>query len=345
MNMLTPFKADRNRKTCFGLIAAIIIFLASCPLFLNNYWLLALNNIGLYSILALSLNIVLGQTGLFNMGHTAFYAVGAYTTAILNTNFDIPVLWLLPVSGGLAALAALLVAWPVIRLRGDYLLIVTIALVEILCITLDNDIFGITGGTNGIYGIDRPVLFGIKIFKEWQFFYLIWGVLGITIILFSLLEKSRFGRALNYIKQDETAAEGSGISTAAYKMMAFTFAAFWAGMAGTLFAAKMTTVSTGSFTFSESAMLFAIVILGGAGSIRGVLLATFVLIGLQTAFSDLKSFRLLVFGAAMVVMMLLRPQGILPPKPHRYKVDQYLADLPEPAFSPKEQTTREVKGI
>ena len=91
---------------------------------------------------------------------------------------------------------------PVIRLRGDYLLIVTIALVEILCIALDNDIMGLTGGTNGIYGISRPVIFGIRIFKEWQFFYLIWGFLGITIILFSLLEKSRFGRARNYIKQD-----------------------------------------------------------------------------------------------------------------------------------------------
>ena len=169
--------------------------------------------------------------------------------------------------------------------------------------------------------------------------------MGITIILFSLLEKSRFGRALNYIKQDETAAEGSGISTASYKMMAFTFAAFWAGMAGTLFATKMTTVSTGSFSFAESAMLFACVILGGAGSIRGVLLATFLLIGLQTAFSELKSFRLLVFGAAMVAMMLLRPQGIMPPKPHKYNVDKFMSDLPEPAFSPKEQTSKEVKGI
>ncbi len=328
-----------------GIYVVIFLALALCPLFLNNYWLLALNNIGLYAVLALSLNIVLGNTGLFNMGHMAFYAIGAYTTAILNTQFQVPVLWLMPISGLFAGIAALFVAWPVIRLRGDYLLIVTIAVVEIVCIALENDIFGITGGSNGIFGIDRPMLFGIKIFREWQFFYLIWGFLGLTMILFHLLEKSRFGRALNYIKQDETAAEGSGISTAHYKMMAFIFAAFWAGMAGTLYAAKMNTVSPGSFTFGESAMLFAIVILGGAGSIRGVLLATFVLIGLQTAFSDLKSARLLVFGAAMVAMMILRPQGILPPKPQKYKVDEYLTDLPEPAFSPKEQSAKEVKGI
>lgn len=334
-----------SKRTYFCICLCIIALLAICPAFLNNYWLLALNNIGLYAILALSLNIVLGQTGLFNMGHTAFYAVGAYTAAILNTNFQIPIIWLLPVSGFFAAMLALLVAWPVIRLRGDYLLIVTIAVVEILCITLDNDIYGLTGGTNGIYGIDRPVLFGIRIFKEWQFFYLIWGFLGFTVIVFHLLEKSRFGRALNYIKQDETAAEGSGVATAQYKMMAFTLAAFWAGMAGTLFAAKMTTVSTGSFSFGESALLFAIVILGGAGSIRGVLLATFILIGLQTAFSDLKSARLLVFGATMVVMMILRPQGILPPKPHKYKVDAFMSDLPEPAFLPEDQSAKEVKGI
>lgn len=336
--------SKRLQLMIYGLI---IIALLLCPAFLNNYWLLALNNIGLYALLALSLNIVLGNAGLFNMGHTAFYAVGAYTTAIINTQFQVPVLWLLPVSGLFAAIAALLVAWPVIRLRGDYLLIVTIAVVEILCIALNNDIFGITGGTNGIYGIDRPLLFGFKIFKEWHFFYLIWGFVGITVLLFSLLQKSRFGRALNYIKQDETAAEGSGVSTAQYKLMAFTLAAFWAGMAGTLFAAKMTTVSTGSFTFGESALLFAIVILGGSGSIRGVLFGTFILIGLQTALSDFKSARLLLFGLAMVVMMILRPQGILPPRPQRYKVDKYLAELPDAAelLRPKEPTTQEVRGI
>ena len=161
-----------------GIYVVIFLALALCPLFLNNYWLLALNNIGLYAVLALSLNIVLGNTGLFNMGHMAFYAIGAYTTAILNTQFQVPVLWLMPISGLFAGIAALFVAWPVIRLRGDYLLIVTIAVVEIVCIALENDIFGITGGSNGIFGIDRPMLFGIKIFREWQFFYLIWGFLG-----------------------------------------------------------------------------------------------------------------------------------------------------------------------
>ena len=117
-------------RTNLAVYFIIFLTLTLCPLFLNNYWLLALNNIGLYAVLALSLNIVLGNTGLFNMGHMAFYAIGAYTTAILNTQFQVPVLWLMPISGIFAGIAALFVAWPVIRLRGDYLLIVTIAVVK-----------------------------------------------------------------------------------------------------------------------------------------------------------------------------------------------------------------------
>jgi branched-chain amino acid transport system permease protein len=292
--------------------------LAVCPLILDTYWTDVLNNVGLYAILALSLNVILGLAGLFHMGHAAFYAVGAYTTAILNTVYGVPVLWTMPVAGLLAGIFAALVARPIIHLRGDYLLIVTIGVVEIVRIALINNIFGITGGANGIFGIARPMLLGFKLTKPMHFFYLIWILTGVSIFLFRRLELSRFGRALRYIKEDETAAAGSGIDVAGYKLAAFVIGAVWAGMTGTIFAAKMTIISPESFTFWESVVLFTIVILGGSGNIWGVLVGAFLLVGLPELFRDFAQYRMLVFGAAMVAMMIFRNGGLLPPRPPQY---------------------------
>jgi branched-chain amino acid transport system permease protein len=141
-----------HRKIIYGVVTALLVM---SPLFLNKYWVDVLNNVGLYAILGLSLNIIVGHAGLFNLGHAAFYAVGAYTAAILNTRFNIPVLWLLPLCALSAGLFAAIVMRPIIHLRGDYLCIVTIGLGEIVRIALINDVFGITGGANGIFGIDR----------------------------------------------------------------------------------------------------------------------------------------------------------------------------------------------
>ena len=304
------------------LAGALFALLLCAPLALDRYWVDVLNSIGLYAILGLSLNIILGYAGMFHMGHAAFYAIGAYTTAILNTSYGVPVLWTLPLSGLAAALFALAVARPIIHLRGDYLLIVTIGMVEIVRIALINDVFGITGGANGIFGIDRPQLFGFKIRQPQHFFYLIWLFVGLTILLFSLLENSRFGRALNYLREDEVAAEGSGINTAAYKLAAFVLGAGWAGMAGTIFAAKMTIISPESFSFWESVLLFMIVILGGAGNIAGVILGAFLVVGLPEVFRDFASARMLFYGLAMMFMMIYRTQGILPPRPRVYRLDR-----------------------
>jgi branched-chain amino acid transport system permease protein len=302
----------------FGLAMAVM------PQFLNMYWVDVLNNVGLYAILALSLNLILGHAGLFHMGHAAFYAVGAYTTAVLNTVYHIPILWLLPVSGVLAALFAVVVARPIIHLRGDYLLIVTIGIVEIVRIALINNVFGLTGGANGIFGISRPELFGLKIRRPHEFYYYIWMFAAVTVYLFYRLENSRFGRALNYIKEDEVAAQGSGINTAHYKLIAFVIGAFWAGMAGNIFASKMTIISPESFSFWESVILFTIVILGGSGSIRGVILGSFLIIGLPELFRGFASARMLVFGAAMMAMMVFRTEGILPPLPRVYPLDKLI---------------------
>ena len=290
----------------------LTVVMAVLPFGMNTYWTEVAVNVGLYALLALSLNVILGQAGIFHMGHAAFYAVGAYVTAILNTQYQIPILLLIPVAGAAAALFALVVARPIIHLRGDYLLIVTIGIVEIVRIALVNDVFGLTGGSNGIFGIARPELFGIKIRKAIQFYYLIWIMVGFTVLLFHWLSESRFGRALNCIKEDDTAAEGCGMDVGHLKLMAFVIGAFWAGMAGNLFAAKMTIISPSSFTFWESVVVFAVVILSG-GSQIGVLLGTFLIVALPEMFRDFASARMLVFGLAMMIMMVVRPQGLLPP--------------------------------
>ena len=308
-------------KRYYPVLVAVLV--AVLPLGMNTYWTEVAVNVGLYALLALSLNVILGQAGIFHMGHAAFYAVGAYVTAILNTHYQIPILLLIPVAGAAAALFALIVARPIIHLRGDYLLIVTIGIVEIVRIALINDVFGLTGGANGIFGIARPELFGIKIRKAIQFYYLIWIMVGLTVLLFHWLSESRFGRALNCIKEDDTAAEGCGMDVAHLKLMAFVIGAFWAVMAGNLFAAKMTIISPSSFTFWESVVVFAVVILSG-GSQIGVLLGTFLIVALPEMFRDFASARMLVFGLAMMIMMVVRPQGLLPPSPRRYDVRRLL---------------------
>ncbi|SHN66184.1 branched-chain amino acid ABC transporter permease [Desulfovibrio litoralis] len=313
------------------LYAGYIIFWIGILLFpqlTSAYHTDVLNSVGMYISLALSLNLILGQSGLFHMGHTAFYAVGAYVTGILATQYGFSIIQTLPFAGICAAILAFLLARPIIHLRGDYFLIVTIGIVEIVRITLTNDIGGLTGGANGIFGIAKPVLFGIKISKTIDFYYLIWFFVGLSILVFASLNNSRFGRALNYIREDETAAAGSGINTTNYKLLAFVIGAFWAGLCGTIFASKMSIISPGSFSFDESVKLFAIVILGGSGSIRGVILGSFLIIGLPELFRDLESARMLFFGLAMVVMMIFRPQGLLPERMRKYNVKNLVGIFP-----------------
>lgn len=302
------------------LYLALGLLICFLPLVLNPYWTDVCVMIGLYALLSLSLNVMLGQAGIFNMGHAAFFAVGAYVTAILNTTYAWPIFMIMPLAALAAGIFGLLVARPIIHLRGDYLLIVTIGIVEIVRIALVNDVFGLTGGANGIFGISRPVFFGFRIVRGIAFYYLVWGMACISLLLFHGLWHSRFGRALNYIKEDDVAAEGSGVNVTGYKLQAFTLGAAWAGMAGALYAAKMVTIAPESFNFMESVILFAVVILSG-GSQAGVLVSVFLFIGLPEALRDFSEARMLIFGLAMMVMMIWRPQGLLPPLPRRYRVN------------------------
>jgi len=291
-----------------GLIALAILL----PLPLGNYYRSVLWRTGLYVMLGLSLNIVVGYAGLFQLGHAAFYALGAYTAALLNLYLDVPLLLTLPASIIVAALCGYLITRPILHLRGDYLCIVTIAFGEVVRLVLVNNLFGITGGANGLSGIDRPVLFGLDWRQPIYHYYLMLVFLGVTIFIVQRLEHSRLGRAWMYVREDEVAAEAMGVDTTRVKLLAFVLGSGWAGLAGALYAGKITVISPDMSKFMESVIMFCIVVLGGAGSIPGVLVGTLGMITLPELFRPLKDWRDAWLGFAMVTMMILRPEGLWP---------------------------------
>ena len=296
-------------------IFIVIIILSVSPFRMNNYWIDVFFFFGIYALLGLSLNIVLGEVGLFDLGHMGFMAIGAYTTAILNTHFGIPIIFLMPVSALAAAGFAWLVCSPIIHLRGDYLCIVTIGIGEIVRLTLINNPFGITGGPNGVFGIDFLSFGGpLVIDSSIESYFVIWIVVGLTILALINLQRSRIGRAWNCIREDEIAAESTGIDFRYYKLLAFVLGAGLAGIAGNIYASKLMIVSPESFSFIESCMLFCIVLIGGMGSIPGIIIGSAAVSLFPEIFRAFARYRMLIFGAAMVIMMVFRPGGIWPRK-------------------------------
>jgi len=296
-------------------IFVVMALLAVSPFMMNNYWIDVFFFFGIYALLGLSLNLVLGEVGLFDLGHMGFMAIGAYTTAILNTHFGIPIIFLMPVSALTAAGFAWLVCSPIIHLRGDYLCIVTIGMGEIIRLILINNPFGITGGPNGVFGIDFLSLGGpLIIDSSIESYFVIWIVVGLTIFALINLQRSRVGRAWNCIREDEIAAESTGIDVRYYKLLAFVLGAGLAGVAGNIYASKLMIVSPESFSFMESCMLFCIVLIGGMGSIPGVIIGSAAVSLFPEIFRAFAKYRMLIFGAAMVIMMIFRPGGIWPRK-------------------------------
>jgi branched-chain amino acid transport system permease protein len=276
----------------------------------NRYYVDVAALTGLYVMLGLGLNIVVGYAGLLDLGYVAFYAIGAYTTAILSKNFEWSFWAAIPVSAAGAAVAGVLLGLPVLRMRGDYLAMVTLGFGEIVRIVLNNLEF--TGGPNGIIAIPRPRI-GEFILKEpMHFYYLILAFCILTIIGVSRLRSSRIGRAWTYIREDELAAEMSGISVLQMKLLAFALGATWSGFAGAIFAAKMRLVAPESFTWVESFVILCIVVVGGMGSIPGVVAGAAVMIVLPEILRGFSQYRMFAFGAVLVLAMLFRPQGLVP---------------------------------
>ncbi len=291
-------------------LAVVIAFLLLLPLFLNDYYRDIMTLTCMYVVLALGLNIVVGQAGLLNLGYVAFYAIGAYTYAILSTVYGLS-FWPGLIAGALVASAfAVLLGLPTLRLRGDYFAIVTLGLGEITRIILTNwD--SVTNGPNGIARIGRPVLAGYTLRTTLDFYYLILFIAIVTAFAMHRLMDSRIGRAWIAIREDETAAEAMGINTFRLKLLAFVLGSAWAGLVGVFFAAKMAFVSPESFTFFESVLILCMVVLGGMGSIPGIILGAILLIALPEIFREFQDYRMLAFGVALVLMMIFKPQGLL----------------------------------
>ena len=302
-----------------GLIVALIY-----PQFAGRYGTDVAISVLLYICLGLGLNVVVGLAGMLDLGYIAFYGVGAYTYAILNTTYGLGFWICLPMSAFFACVAGCIVGYPTLRMRGDYLAIVTLGFGEIIRIILNNWM-ELTNGPNGILGV-KPIGIFWPIFENgftfehlWMkklqlFYYFALGLAIVAAICVYRLNFSRVGRAWESIREDETAAELMGVNTFIYKLLAYAMGAIFAGLAGAFFAARMRFVSPESFTFLESAMVLCMVVLGGMGSIPGIILGVAALIALPEVFRQFESYRMLVFGATMVIMMLFRPAGLIPAK-------------------------------
>jgi branched-chain amino acid transport system permease protein len=312
--------ADAPRWQRWGvyLLALVIAIIAPSDFiaaFMSPYtdWTsLLFNPIGTFVLLAIGLNIVVGQAGLLDLGFVAFYAIGAYTVAYLGTAFGWS-FWPTMVLGVvLAATSGVILGAPTLRLRGDYLAIVTLGFGEIVRITAVNT--PAIGGARGITPIPHPPpLFGVEFkLNPLPYYYLILVFIILAIVFSLRLQRSRVGRAWTAIREDEDAAELMGVPTFKFKLLAFAIGAMVGGLAGTIFASKVIFIAPTNFPFILSATILAAVLLGGSGNLPGVILGAFVIAWLPERFRGFADYRILVFGAALVLTMALRPQGLLP---------------------------------
>ncbi|RJQ75587.1 MAG: branched-chain amino acid ABC transporter permease [Desulfobacteraceae bacterium] len=300
----------RIARPVLGLMA---IFFLSIPLLFSWHKMTIMTNALIYAVIALGLNIVVGLAGLLDLGYVAFFAVGAYSYALLNYHFGIGFWMALPIGGALGTFFGILLGFPVLRLRGDYLAIVTLGFGEIIRLVLENwNEFSF--GPSGIDNIPPPGLFGLDLtLKQTHVFiyYLMVALTLFTIAVVRRLKDSRMGRAWIALREDEVACQAMGIDKTRTKLSAFALGATWAGMGGVVFAAKQKFINPYSFTIWESILILCIVVLGGMGSIAGVVIAAILLIILPESLKVFSDYRWLVFGAVLVMMMIFRPGGIV----------------------------------
>lgn len=342
------------RPHAHRLMIAAIVFASILPIlpFSNRYVVDLATGVMIYIMLGWGLNIVVGLAGLLDLGYVAFYAMGAYSYALLALTFDLSFWVCLPLAGLLAALLGVLLGFPVLRLRGDYLAIVTLGFGEMIRIILLNW-HQLTGGPNGISGIPRPSLFGLPFtrnpeegvtafhqFLAWEyagvhrviFLYYLILILALLTNLFTIrIRRLPIGRAWEALREDEIACRSLGINPTNTKLTAFGIGAMFGGFAGAFFATRQGFISPESFTFIESATILAIVVLGGMGSQIGIVIAAIVLIMLPEMGREFAEFRMLLFGATMVLIMAWRPGGLLS---HREPVIRLPENVPGNSVDP-----------
>ncbi len=290
--------------------ALLVVVVLAMPLVANNYVLNTFSDVWFYVIVCLGLNIVVGYAGLLDLGYAAFFAVGAYTTAILTSTFGMNFWLTIPFAMFFAAVSGVIIGGPTLRLRSDYLAIVTLGFGEIVRLTARN--LDITGGSGGIYGIERPFFFGIEMNGSIHFYYAFLMLAFLAIFVSYRLQYSRLGRAWQYVREDEDAAEAMGINRVRVKLSAYVIGAVFGGVAGSFFAVKMTAISPETFMFTQSILILLGVVIGGMGKIPGVICGAFIIVLFPEVFRFVGDMRLLAFAIIMLVIMLKRPQGLWP---------------------------------
>lgn len=310
-------KSVAFKYTRYILIGVGVVLLVIAPLFLGQYWTYTLGLVGIYVILGVGLNVVVGLAGLLDLGYVAFFAIGAYTVALLTAPTPHGIMmsfWLaLPIGVALAATAGVLLGVPVLRMRGDYLAIVTLGFGEIIRILSTSDVLTtFTGGPRGVRNVGSPTLLGLDLSN--YFYHLILLAIVLVVVLSTRLQNSRVGRAWMAMRDDEDVAQAMGIHVLKYKLLAFAIGASFAGLGGVLFASRNLFTGPDDHILLVSINVLCLVIVGGMGSIPGVVLGALVLKGLPEVLRELKDYRMLAFGTLLVVMMILRPEGLWPSK-------------------------------
>ncbi len=302
---------------------AIVAILALIPLFISNlYYIQILIFIGIYSILALSLNLLNGYVGLLSIGHAAFYGIGAYASAKLVMEVGLPFPLAMLGSGIIAGVFGYLIAKPTLRLSGIYMTLATLGFNMIFFLVLQNWM-SFTNGPLGIMDIPPPSIFGYVIESRIQYYYLIFFLVLLTIGSMHRLMTCRFGRALVGIRENELAAEAMGVHTTRYKIQAFVLAAFYAGIAGSYYAHFIKYISPDSFYIYESFILLAMLAFGGQGNLIGPVVGAAILIIIPEVFRFLQEYRMLVYGSVLVIMMLVRRQGLLGGKSYSLRLTRF----------------------
>jgi branched-chain amino acid transport system permease protein len=298
-------------------MGVILLLLVLLPRTWGSYWNYIMGTVGIYVLLGLGLNIIVGFSGQLVLGYVAFFAIGAYSFALvtapephnLQWNFWIALL----VAVVASALSGILIGLPIMRLRGDYLAIVTLGFGEIIRILLKSDwLKDFTLGPRGVRDIAGPTLFGKSFSSDVDYMYLIILAVLLSIFLARRWQESHVGRAWLAISQDETVAQATGVDTYKYKLLALALGAAFAGLGGALFASRNQFTGPEDHALMVSINVLCLVIVGGMGSIPGVILGAFTLKGLPEILRELESYRMLVFGALLVVMMIIRPEGLWP---------------------------------
>ena len=290
----------------FALVTLLVGVLFRDQSYLMRVGILAL----LYGVLTVSLNLVNGFTGLFSLGHAAFYGIGAYASGLLALRLGWPFPLALVAAGVVAAFFGLLLSLPSLRLRGIYLAIVTLAFAEIVRLMIIN-LQGLTRGPFGLPGIPPPNLFGVRLTTDFSVFLLALALLLFAVYVVERIMRSRIGDALLAIRDDEVAAAACGIRVFQYKVLAFVTASFLAGMAGSVYAHYTRFISPDSFTLNESFIVLSMLVFGGMGSTAGAVLGAGVLTALPEAFRFAAEYRMLIYGIVLTLVILFRPQGVL----------------------------------